>query len=979
MVREFQRARNAVAAALVLGLWLGGPAGLAVAEAPDDASAPASTGSPADAGRPGGARTESGQREARADRAPRSAAASGALGARRTRESSSLPAALPSASASGTASPVVAAGSAGPAPAAATPKAIAAGVGAPVVPAPLAPARASRSAVPAAASVTDTIGTAVVRAVQFIDGVGNWLSGLPAPFGDFLSGALLLVRRTLFPGIPTLPVISVGDVTVSEGGYGDPERAVFTVTLGAAYTDTVSVRYWTPATGSTDSAVPGLDYAPVSGTLVFAPGETSAQVSVAVFHDDIADGSRTFRLEIYPDTSTGLVAGKVLTSATATITDDPIFTYTPTIAITEIDSLTSPLALRVDPTQQAADGIKATAGTAFTLTLPGPASDYSVLANKPAQVDIAATGNTLTVTPKTPGFLGLSISDGTAKRYLGLYIADSNGVIPDTVTGYLPLGSVTVPDDSGDKFIQDFNFRQDVAPIDYLYIYDQGGPDYTDGNMRGLLTQAVRHGQIPVVVFYNIQAVLDAAGSTGITEGYNSAYASINNFNYTQSGQKNPTMYTDFMKRYFQKMQRDFTFMNAVGVPVQVVVEPDFLGYMAVNTPDPRYFPASFVPNPSPSGDRTVNTAMVSDIYAAGLLVPDPNKPFANTIAGLVEAINYYTATNMPNLRLGWKTNIWSVPDQRFYSLGLLHGTDKVSYPFQYGWGKPIGFTAGQTYIGEQAALLGAFLKKVGVTSWTGSAARTPFVAIDKYGVDGLYMYNPALLKGDETAAFGDILYFVTSTYGYLEYVSDADTLKYFGKNKADFTTFYTTHCPPATGCSFPTTDPEVITVWTAMQNAAKADPNLAKWFFNADQWNNYLLLVDTLSTTLNTKVMLWQIPQGHVNGSTTLSGTDLANVVGNFEDTATSYFFGDTFTATDGKLAHLDENEAGDTGVRVSGNTITWDEHMTKASQSGVLSVLFGAGLGVSTRGTPTPVGGINDMNFWSDKATQYLSGVVK
>ena len=37
------------------------------------------------------------------------------------------------------------------------------------------------------------------------------------------------------------------------------------------------------------------------------------------------------------------------------------------------------------------------------------------------------------------------------------------------------------------------------------------------------------------------------------------------------------------------------------------------------------------------------------------------------------------------------------------------------------------------------------------------------------------------------------------------------------------------------------------------------------------------------------------------------------------------------------------------------------------------------GAGLGVSTRGTPPPVGGINDMNFWSDKATQYLSGVVR
>ena len=98
--------------------------------------------------------------------------------------------------------------------------------------------------------------------------------------------------------------------------------------------------------------------------------------------------------------------------------------------------------------------------------------------------------------------------------------------------------------------------------------------------------------------------------------------------------------------------------------------------------------------------------------------------------------------------------------------------------------------------------------------------------------------------------------------------------------------------------------------------------------------------------------------------------------MVANFEDTATSYFFGDTFTTTDAMLPHLDENEAKDTGMTVSGNTITWGEHMTKASESGVLSVLFGAGLGISTRGTPTPAGEINDKNFWYEKATQYLRG---
>ena len=60
-----------------------------------------------------------------------------------------------------------------------------------------------------------------------------------------------------------------------------------------------------------------------------------------------------------------------------------------------------------------------------------------------------------------------------------------------------------------------------------------------------------------------------------------------------------------------------------------------------------------------------------------------------------------------------------------------------------------------------------------------------------------------------------------------------------------------------------------------------------------------------------------------------------------------------------------------------MSGNTINWGEHMTAAQQAGVMSVLFGAGLGISTWGTPTPGGPINDQDFWMDKAASYLASV--
>ena len=102
----------------------------------------------------------------------------------------------------------------------------------------------------------------------------------------------------------------------------------------------------------------------------------------------------------------------------------------------------------------------------------------------------------------------------------------------------------------------------------------------------------------------------------------------------------------------------------------------------------------------------------------------------------------------------------------------------------------------------------------------------------------------------------------------------------------------------------------------------------MAMWFFNADQWNNYLLFVKSLSDTLGgTKVMLWQIPQGHVNGSATLPDRDLTDTDANFEDSATSYFFGDAFTAErilflaiykNGRRGLLTRTGQADTDIRV-------------------------------------------------------------
>jgi len=73
-------------------------------------------------------------------------------------------------------------------------------------------------------------------------------------------------------------------------GSATSSVASFTVTLDAASDQSVTVRYATVD----DSATAGADYTATSGTLTFAPGQTSRSIEVPVLHDGLAEGSETF-------------------------------------------------------------------------------------------------------------------------------------------------------------------------------------------------------------------------------------------------------------------------------------------------------------------------------------------------------------------------------------------------------------------------------------------------------------------------------------------------------------------------------------------------------------------------------------------------------------------------------------------------------------------------------------------------------------
>jgi subtilisin family serine protease/subtilisin-like proprotein convertase family protein/uncharacterized protein (DUF2141 family) len=89
------------------------------------------------------------------------------------------------------------------------------------------------------------------------------------------------------------PALSVDDLSVTEGDTGTVS-AVFTVSLSAASTETVTVGYAT----ADGTATAGEDYTATAGTLTFDPGETAQTISVPVFGDTLDEFDETFSVNL---------------------------------------------------------------------------------------------------------------------------------------------------------------------------------------------------------------------------------------------------------------------------------------------------------------------------------------------------------------------------------------------------------------------------------------------------------------------------------------------------------------------------------------------------------------------------------------------------------------------------------------------------------------------------------------------------------
>ena len=132
--------------------------------------------------------------------------------------------------------------------------------------------------------------------------VGNSLSTTNGLIGDNGGGDVILDFEV---AAETTEGLSIADAQATEG---TDASLTFTVMLSPAATETVTVDYAT----ADGTATAGDDYTATSGTLTFAPGETTKTIAVPVVVDDVEDDGETLTLTL------SNAVGAELTDAEAT-------------------------------------------------------------------------------------------------------------------------------------------------------------------------------------------------------------------------------------------------------------------------------------------------------------------------------------------------------------------------------------------------------------------------------------------------------------------------------------------------------------------------------------------------------------------------------------------------------------------------------------------------------------------------------------
>ncbi|MBJ7899358.1 MAG: hypothetical protein GC158_05430 [Cyanobacteria bacterium RI_101] len=140
---------------------------------------------------------------------------------------------------------------------------------------------------------------------------------------DYVRNEVALDYNAAFTGVlaylyqnsapPIIPTANLSAAQTLIEGQFQPQSAVYTVTLTEASNQTITLNY----SSVNGTALAGLDYGAVSGSLTFAPGVLSQTIAIPILNDDRKEGNETFTLTL--SNPNGAVLGT--SSAVATLTD----------------------------------------------------------------------------------------------------------------------------------------------------------------------------------------------------------------------------------------------------------------------------------------------------------------------------------------------------------------------------------------------------------------------------------------------------------------------------------------------------------------------------------------------------------------------------------------------------------------------------------------------------------------------------------
>ena len=249
-----------------------------------------------------------------------------------------------------------------------------------------------------------------------------------------------------------LPSLSINDVTVVEGNAGTV-NAVFTVTLGAASGQTVSVNY----ASADGTATAPADYTSTSGTLTFTPGQTTNTITVPVVGETVPEANETFFVNLSGAVNSTIADNQGVGSITnddVPVTVSPATVPNATVAAAYSQSLSAsggvaPYSFAVTAGALPA-GVTLSAGGSLSGTpTAGGSFNFTVTATDASPFPGPFTGSrayTLVVDPPTVVLAPTALAGGTlGAAYSSAITAATGGTSPYSyavTAGALPGGLV---------------------------------------------------------------------------------------------------------------------------------------------------------------------------------------------------------------------------------------------------------------------------------------------------------------------------------------------------------------------------------------------------------------------------------------------------------------------------------------------------------------------------------------------------------